>query len=251
MTIATIVALLAVPLASAEWIDVGEAPGEFTAAKGQTELGQEIIQYAPEPFSSGRILFNSRLRYEFADQATLANSNAFTLRTRIGYETPQWYGFYGLAEFENTWAINYQDFRAFPVPQFPQAKTVIADPRNNELNQLFAAFQGYNSEIKGGRQVINLDNQRFVGAVAWRQNDQTFDAVRFTTEVIEDTWFSYAWDWRVNRIFGVFADVPNQRRFNANNHFVNLHYDGNGGASRAGGLGLDRTKFWIQLDFKL
>ena len=29
-----------------------------------------------------------------------------------------------------------------------------------------------------GRQRINLDDQRFVGAVGWRQNEQTFDAVR-------------------------------------------------------------------------
>jgi hypothetical protein len=29
-----------------------------------------------------------------------------------------------------------------------------------------------------GRQRINLDDQRFVGSVGWRQNEQTFDAVR-------------------------------------------------------------------------
>jgi len=224
--------LLAASLSSAQFIDPGEAPPEWESASGQTELGKRVMNYAPDLFREGRLLFNSRLRYEYADQQTLESANAFTLRTRIGYETPKYYGFYGLAEFENTWAINYQDYRAFPIAQFPvPPKTVIADPRNNQLNQLFAGFKAYNSELKGGRQVINLDNQRFVGAVAWRQNDQTFDAVRLETEIIKDAWISYAWDWQVNRIFGVYAPslAPgnnNLERFKANNHFVNVHYDG-------------------------
>ncbi len=220
-------ALAGVSALSADFIDFGEAPPEWENAKPNTELGQEVLGVAGEPALQGRLLFNQRLRYEYAKAEGLESANAFTLRTRVGYETPKLYGLYFVGEFENTWAINYQDYRAFPIPQFPAPpKTVIADPRNNELNQLYIGWKAFNSELKGGRQEINLDNQRFVGAVAWRQNEQTFDAVRFTTNIIEDMWLSYAWDWRVNRIFGVYAPVPNQERFLSNNHFVNLHYTG-------------------------
>ncbi|WP_309379910.1 alginate export family protein [Cerasicoccus frondis] len=220
----TTLALLGVTTATADVIDFGEAPEKWENAKPNTELGQEILGYAGEPATQGRLLFNQRLRYEYADvQGPLSSSNALTLRTRIGYETPKLYGMYLLGEFENTWAINYSDYQAFPGPG---TQTLIPDPRNNELNQLFFGFAGWNSDFKGGRQEINLDNQRYVGAVAWRQNEQTFDALRFQTEIIQDTWFSYAWDWRVNRIFGVYAPTANLERFHSNNHFFNVHYKG-------------------------
>ncbi|MEO0794666.1 MAG: alginate export family protein [Verrucomicrobiota bacterium] len=226
-TIITALSMIgAASIAGGAFFDIGEAPPKWENAKPNTELGKDILGIAGEPALQGRLIYNQRLRYEFADQQNLEQANAFTLRTRIGYETPKLYGMYFLGEFENTWAINYQDYRAFPQPQFPAAKTVIADPRNNQLNQLFFGFKAYNSEFKAGRQGINLDNQRFVGTVAWRQNDQTYDAIRFTTKIITDVWLSYVWDWQVNRIFGEYATVPNQRRFNSNNHFVNLHYTG-------------------------
>ena len=208
-----------------DWFDWGVPAPAVADAPANTTLGQSILDYAGEPISRGRLLFNSRLRYEYASQQGLDQANAFTLRTRVGYETARYHGFWGLAEFENTWAINYTDYGAFPPPN-NNGKTVIADPRNNELNRLFLAYNGYNSSFKGGRQIIALDNQRFVGPVGWRQNDQTFDAVRATTEVVRDFWLSYAWNWRVNRVFGVYAPNPNLRRFDSNNHFVNLHYKG-------------------------
>ncbi|WP_309400334.1 alginate export family protein [Cerasicoccus maritimus] len=220
----TTLTLLGATALSAEIVDFGSAPEKWQNAKPNTELGQKVLGYAGEPALQGRLLYNQRLRFEYADlQGPRTSSNALTLRTRIGYETPKLYGMYLLGEFENTWAINYSDYQAFPGPG---TKTIIPDPRNNELNQFFFGFKGWNSDFKGGRQVINLDNQRYVGAVAWRQNDQTFDAIRFQTEIIKDTWLSYAWDWRVNRIFGVYAPVANQERFNSNNHFINAHYEG-------------------------
>ena len=55
---------------------------------------------------------------------------------------------------------------------------VVADPENYDLNRL----QLTNSSLPGtvitlGRQRILLDDQRFVGNVGWRQNEQTFDAL--------------------------------------------------------------------------
>ena len=55
---------------------------------------------------------------------------------------------------------------------------VVADPEAYEFNR----FQLTNTSLPGttltlGRQRIGLDDQRFVGGVAWRQNEQTFDAL--------------------------------------------------------------------------
>ncbi len=215
-------ALIQAQLPALDW---GDAPPAFSPAPDASPLGTDILATAGEPLNQGRLLFNARFRYEHADQQGLEGVNAFTLRTRVGYETARYYGFHALAELENNWAMNYADYAAFP-PPFNNGKTVVGDPRNTELNRLFIAYDGFNSSAVAGRQTISLDNQRFIGPVAWRQNDQTFDALRISTRVVDDLWLSYAWNWRVNRVFGVYAPDPNLRRFLSNNHFLNAHYHG-------------------------
>jgi hypothetical protein len=57
---------------------------------------------------------------------------------------------------------------------------IVADPGNGELNRLQLQYRGINNAIVTlGRQRITIDDQRFVGNSGWRQNEQTFDAVRF------------------------------------------------------------------------
>jgi hypothetical protein len=38
--------------------------------------------------------------------------------------------------------------------------------------------------LLGGRYLENIDNQRYVGSVAWRQNDQTFDGAKATVTAL-------------------------------------------------------------------
>lgn len=55
---------------------------------------------------------------------------------------------------------------------------VIADPGSFDLNRLQIAYKKNGNGVTLGRQRVILDNARFVGNVGWRQNEQTFDAVR-------------------------------------------------------------------------
>jgi hypothetical protein len=98
------------------------------------------------------------------------------LRLRLGGELKA-AGFSLLAEGEGTVALDdlYNDTLpgngAEPYPTVP-------DPENIELNRLQVAFMKSGTGVTVGRQRIVLDNARFVGNVGWRQNEQTFDAVR-------------------------------------------------------------------------
>jgi hypothetical protein len=47
-----------------------------------------------------------------------------------------------------------------------------------------------------------LDNQRFVGGVAWRQNEQTFDAFSLSNTALKNTTLFYSYIGQVQRIFG-------------------------------------------------
>ena len=60
---------------------------------------------------------------------------------------------------------------------------VIADPQNAEINRLQLRYTLRETAVTLGRQRINLDDQRWVGSVGWRQNEQTFDAVRGEAKV--------------------------------------------------------------------
>lgn len=125
-------------------------------------------------------LLDARVRYENVDQPGL-DADALTFRLRAGAEASLGH-FALLAEAEGTAALvnNYNAF-PFPLPgeeQWRPDRSVIADPMNIELNRLQLQYKADNTTLTLGRQRINLDDQRWVGAVGWRQNEQTFDAVR-------------------------------------------------------------------------
>ena len=131
-------------------------------------------------------ILDARLRYENVDQPA-TDAEAVTLRIRSGVEikhVPSNLAF--LAEAEATLGI-LKDYNAYPgslgltnppVGQLRPGFSVVADPENIELNRLQLQYKGKAVTVTVGRQRINLDDQRFVGSVGWRQNEQTFDAVR-------------------------------------------------------------------------
>jgi hypothetical protein len=124
-------------------------------------------------------IIEARLRYENVDQGLL-EAEALTLRIRAGAEATSG-PFALLVEAEGTVApLNDYNAFAFPVssdqrrPQY----ALIPDPENLELNRLQLHYHRDDEKVTLGRQRINLDDQRWVGSVGWRQNEQTFDAVR-------------------------------------------------------------------------
>jgi hypothetical protein len=125
-------------------------------------------------------LVDFRVRYETVDQPRL-EADAITARLRAGFELKHASGLSLLAEGEGTWAIGW-DYNAFPFAIASRQRrtgfAAVPDPENLELNRLQVQWKGKAATITLGRQRINLDDQRWVGNVGWRQNEQTFDAVR-------------------------------------------------------------------------
>ncbi|WP_333605726.1 alginate export family protein [Novosphingobium sp.] len=126
-------------------------------------------------------IIDGRLRWEHVDQDNaLKNADAVTMRLRAGAEFKM-HNLSLLAEAQGTLAID-NDYNAFSFPspsrQRRPAYSVVADPENVDLNRLQLQYKTKTVAVTIGRQRINLDDQRWVGSVAWRQNEQTFDAVR-------------------------------------------------------------------------
>ncbi|WP_052223104.1 alginate export family protein [Novosphingobium malaysiense] len=126
-------------------------------------------------------IIDGTLRWEHVDQDDLnLDADAVTIRMRAGAEATI-HNLSFLAEAEGTLAIvdHYND----TIPGNngylgAEPYSVVADPQNVELNRLQASYKGQAFKVTLGRQRIILDDARFVGNVGWRQNEQTFDAVR-------------------------------------------------------------------------
>ena len=158
---------------------------------------------------AGKAHATLRYRYEFVDQDSLAlvnsEANASTARVRLNYGTGQWNGWSLFGEFDYVGHLFVTDFNAGggTTPDKQGVYPVVADPKGADLNQLYVDYGASDDwKLRIGRQRINLDNQRFVGSVGWRQNEQTYDGLTVTTKAIPRTAFSYAYFNRVRRIFG-------------------------------------------------
>ncbi len=173
-------------------------------------------------FTDGKASLNLRYRYEFVDQEGFSeNANASTLRTRLNYRTARWSGFSAFIEADNVAHVLVNDFNSGAGTSSPAKGIypVVADPSGTEINQAYLDYNFSDSDFfRVGRQRILLDNQRFVGGVGWRQNEQTYDAVSYTTVFSNKAKLFAGYVWNANRIFGedVAAGDHEQDTFMAN-----------------------------------
>lgn len=170
--------------------------------------------------SEAKPIFDTRLRYEGVDQDPMANeAEALTLRTRLGFETGKAWETALLVEGELLWPLDsHYNSTTNGETQYP----VVADPESYEINRL----QLVNTLIPAttvtlGRQRIALDDHRFIGNVGWRQNEQTFDALRVVNKTVTNLTFDVSYVEQVNRIYG--KESP-QGRFEGESVFANVAY---------------------------
>lgn len=167
-------------------------------------------------------IIDLRLRFENVDQVPLVEeADAATLRVRLGFETGKAWETTLLAEGEFVWPST-SEYR--PDNGMPQNASlpVVADPESYEFNRL----QLTNTRIPGttltiGRQRINLDDHRFIGNVGWRQNEQTYDALRAVNKTVRNLTLDAAYVTQVNRIFG--PESP-QGRYQGDSYLANAAY---------------------------
>ena len=186
-------------------------------------------------------IVDMRLRYEAVDQEpalTLPeDAEALTVRARLGLETGKAWNTALLLEGEFVTPI-ISDYRSDPAVQKNLTFPVVPDPEAYELNRAQLVNTSIaNTVITLGRQRINIDDQRFVGNVGWRQNEQTFDSLRVVNKPGGGAFtIDLTYSNRVNRIFG--DDSP-QGVYKGDMGFANLAYQFKLGKLTAFGYFLD------------
>lgn len=83
---------------------------------------------------------------------------------------------------------------------------VIPDTRGSDLNQMWLAATIGSLNVRLGRQVLEFDNQRFIGSVGFWQNEQSFDALHIKADWLSASSATYTYVDNANRIFGDDAD---------------------------------------------
>ena len=160
-------------------------------------------------------LLDARLRFENVDQHGFSpKADAATFRLRAGAEIAM-KDWSLLAEGEATTApFERYDSGLNDKLRYP----IVADPENIELNRLQLQYRGLPRTILTlGRQRINIEDQRFVGASGWRQNEQTFDAVRLEYGDSKGLRADLTYSWSVRTIWGIDGRDARQQAIGGNN----------------------------------
>ncbi|WP_420853481.1 alginate export family protein [Shewanella polaris] len=185
---------------------------------GSANAADTNVNTVADAITQGTAKVDLNLRYESVDQDNaLKDADALTLRTRLTFATAEYYGLSALVEFEDSRSVagvnDYNDAIGNNTDY-----SVIADPETTELDQAFLQYKRNGFTAKAGRQVIAIDNQRFIGHVGWRQDRQTFDAVTMQY-AINDFSVDYGYIYKRNRIFAEVKDIDSK------DHVINASYN--------------------------
>ncbi|UHQ56212.1 MULTISPECIES: alginate export family protein [unclassified Microbulbifer] len=163
-----------------------------------------------QALQQGDATVNFRARSETVDIEGSDSVDLLSLKTRLTLSSAEYQGFSVLLEMDD-------------VTHVTEFEGGIADPEGTEVNQYMLAYSKGSTTLKYGRQRILLDNQRFVGGVGFRQNEQTYDGFSLSNTSLEDTTVFLAHIDNVNRIFG--EDSPLGDHEN-DTYLFNARYEG-------------------------
>lgn len=142
-------------------------------------------------FSNTKFNGEVRARYESVEveDSTKHDANAQTVRATLGLESTL-FGLEGLSmkvDGTTVQTIGSTRYDGDPLATIGDGDyEVVADPENTRFTQGYLQYKYKKTTGKVGRQLINLDNERFVGSVDWRQMPQSLDAVTLTDTSINN-----------------------------------------------------------------
>ncbi|MGH8478480.1 MAG: alginate export family protein [Gammaproteobacteria bacterium] len=210
----------------------------FAAMGDRVHAEQSIV----DALTSGKVDLYLRYRFEFVDDDNCVVSGcpptndqpldaayASTLRTALGYSTGLFYDFGAYVQLEDVRVVGndtYNDGGSNGVVD----KAVVVDPEGTEINQANLRYRGIpKTTLKLGRQEIEHRQaplHRWIGNILWRQNWQSFDAFRVTSDYVPATVLDYSYVWNTNRIFGEDNPLPDRSDFRMDSYFLRAVYSG-------------------------
>lgn len=174
-----------------------------------------------EAIKEGDVELRFRTRYEDV-RVNEKGGQAFTLLTRLTYETKRYAFFSAFIEFDDVTAIpNDENYFTGNNDEFDDA--VIQDAESTELNQVWLEYDVANTKLRYGRQGVALNNERFFGGDTWRQNEQTFTGFSVLNESLNYLRIYMA---QLNQVEGVQGEISSSGKRDLSAQLVNVQYRG-------------------------
>jgi hypothetical protein len=165
-----------------------------------------------------------RPRYENADikDNDKDGANAFTVRTMLGVKANKAFGTDMLGAYVEALSVNNLGYDNYNSTANGQTEyDVIVDPNQARLTQAYIDVKlPAKTLLRAGRQMVNIDNQRFVGAVDWRQMRQTFDAAALVSAPVEGLSVMAAYVYGINGV----KVQPNNKATETGSALFNVSY---------------------------
>ena len=168
----------------------------LSAALGTTASAVDLAKAVAE----GKTSLGFRYRLEHVAQDGIAeDALASTARARLTWNSAETDNFTFGIETDYSLILGIEDFNSTTNgrTEYP----IVADPKGFDLNQAFARYSNGDTTVTVGRQRINHGGQRILGGVAYRQNEQTYDALRVQGKA-GNIDLDYSYIHNINRIFG-------------------------------------------------
>ena len=161
-------------------------------AAGAFDIGEAV--------AGGKTALGFRYRLETVSQDGIdKDALASTARARLTWNSAESEALTFGVETDYSLILGIEDFNS--TTNGKTAYPVVADPDGFDLNQAFLKYKQDSVTLTVGRQRINHGTQRFMGGVAYRNNEQTYDGVRIQTSAGALN-LDYAYVHNINRIFG-------------------------------------------------
>lgn len=153
-------------------------------------------------FSDAKWSGELRPRFESVsvEDSTKKDAEAFTVRATLGLET-KLFGLDSLSmkvDGTTVQSIGGEHYNSSTNGQ--SGYELVKDPETTRFSQAFLQYKLGKTAAKMGRQIVNLDNERFIGSVDWRQMMQSFDAVVLSDTSINNLTLIGAYVWGIKGI---------------------------------------------------
>jgi len=157
-----------------------------------------------------------RPRYEMVDDgnSATANANAITARTKLKV-TGKVMGIDGLTASVGVISVNnfgsheynwkYIDDQGIHKTTYNDGSknySVVVDPQQAMISNAELNYKIEDTLLHAGRGQVNLDNQRFIGTVGWRQFERSYDSVFVANNSIKNLSVLAAWVYGFQGVFG-------------------------------------------------
>lgn len=164
----------------------------------------------------------ARVRYEHVDQDGIAaKADALTVRVRGGAQATGG-ALSATVVAQGTLAV-VDDY--FDGLNGAATRPLVADPQNIALYLAQLQYRTKAVTLTAGRQKIALDDERFVGNIAFRDNAQTFDAVRAELVPVKGLKLDVSYAWSVRTIWGIDGRGAKQQAVGGDNVLANLSWE--------------------------